>query len=77
MAATKRKPTFQSKFNAAMAKGKSLTIAQVRKIGFANPYDAKYKANRFHGLGVVSMVTTTKKGLTVKYVDMTADVATV
>lgn len=46
------KKTMQSRFNTAMVKGRSLTTKQVSAIGFANPYDAAYRARTVHGLNV-------------------------
>lgn len=57
------KKTLQSKFNAAMLAGRTLTPTQVAKLGFANVYDAAYKARNFHGLNVQRFVTTNKKGI--------------
>lgn len=53
--------SMQSKFNKAMQSGKSLTTAQVRKIGFANPADAAYKA-RNAGIPVLTYFKQTKAG---------------
>lgn len=54
--------SMQSKFNKAMTTGKALTTAQVRKIGFANPADAAYKA-RNAGIPVVTYYKETKAGI--------------
>lgn len=45
----------QKKFNTAMLSGKLLSIAQIRTIGFANPYDAAYQARDVHGINVRRM----------------------
>jgi hypothetical protein len=51
----------QGKFEAAMLAGKTLSTAQVAKIGFANVPDAAYKS-RQKGLNVQRSVVTTRKG---------------
>jgi hypothetical protein len=53
--------SMQQKFNAAMTAGRTLTTAQVSKIGFANVHDAAYKARRA-GLNVQRSLVETRKG---------------
>lgn len=61
------KKTMQSKFESALQSGKALTVAQLQKIGFANPADAAYKA-RQKGLNVQRETVTTKSGAVSRYV---------
>lgn len=58
----KKTVTKQSRFMSAMLGGKELTVAQVRKLGFANPYDAAYKA-RNRGVSVQRFINTNSKGV--------------
>lgn len=53
--------TMQQKFNAAMTAGKTLTVAQVQKLGFANYRDPAYRA-RQSGLNVQRSLVESRKG---------------
>ena len=46
------KKTMQSKFEAAMLNGKSLTVQQISAIGFKNFHDPAYKARK-HGMDII------------------------
>lgn len=54
--------TMQAKFNSAMTSGRKMTVDQVAKLGFANVYDAAYKA-RQSGLNVQRSLVETRKGV--------------
>jgi hypothetical protein len=60
------KKTMQSKFESALQAGKTLTVAQIQKIGFANAADPAYQA-RSRGINVQREVLTTKTGSVSRY----------
>lgn len=55
------KTSMQSKFESKMLTGATLSVAQLQKMGFANPADAAYKA-RQKGLSVQRSVKATHTG---------------
>jgi hypothetical protein len=60
------KTSMQTKFESKMLAGATLTVAQLQKMGFANPADAAYKA-RNKGLSVQRSVKTTRAGEVSQY----------
>lgn len=64
MTKMKKPRTYQSKFNEAMRIGRSVTLNQVARMGFANVYDAAYKARQFYGMNVA---THSAKGKATRY----------
>lgn len=52
----------QHKFEAKMLRGESITVAQLTKMGYANPSDAAYKA-RQKGIDVQRFIITNKTGV--------------
>lgn len=58
----KKTKTSQERFMTAMLGGKQLTVAQIRGLGLANPYDAAYKA-RQAGVSVQRALRTSKNGV--------------
>lgn len=53
--------TAQSKVVKALNAGRQLTVAQIEKMGLANPHDAIYKARK-SGMVVYSSTKTTRNG---------------
>lgn len=58
--------TVQSKVEAALEKGRSLTAKQIRAMGLANPHDAIYKMRQW-GWNVTSTPKTVKGVTVVSY----------
>jgi hypothetical protein len=56
----------QTKVEAVMERGRSLTAKQIQKMGLANPHDAIYKMRQW-GYNVVSTPKTVKGVTTVVY----------
>jgi hypothetical protein len=51
----------QTKFETRVSAGQTLTIPQLKQMGFANPYDAAYSA-RQNGFNVQRFMKNTRKG---------------
>lgn len=51
----------QTKFETRMWVGQTLTVPQLKQMGFANPYDAAYSARR-NGFNVQRFMKNTRKG---------------
>jgi hypothetical protein len=58
--------SMQAKFESKMLNGAVLTVAQLQKMGFANPADAAYKM-RQKGIPVQRTVKTTRSGEVSQY----------
>jgi hypothetical protein len=53
--------SMQSKFENRMSVGQTLTIPQLKQMGFSNPYDAAYAA-RQKGISIQRFIKDTRKG---------------
>jgi hypothetical protein len=53
--------SMQTKFETRVSAGQTLTIPQLKQMGFCNPYDAAYAA-RQKGISVQRFIKTTRKG---------------